>query len=209
MFRLRTFSSRIRWATSEIILGFDYQDFTAFLDFVDVVHVSPFMVFKAASAWLQKHPERMGQRAIQDAQAEDYFESLLFYLKLGFLPPSEINAIWGEGQPITERILTYRLAQIRPRFLIIPYAPDKRETSTGFVCHNLETGENYFLDAPAVDGPGEESYGEPKLCVAMGDRDADWEQQEPALHCFRGVRSSSSKGSPSFHRYKYLYSKKQ
>ena len=64
----------------------------------------------------------------------------------------------------------------------------------GFICHNVESGESFYLDPPKVSNQSQ-LYGTPKLCQE-GDR----------LYCVCGV--SSVKGATFlFHRYKYSFSR--
>ena len=141
-----------------------------------------------ASTWLHEHHGEVGQNSTDDMEC--HFESIMAYLKLTPLSKTYVESLWGQDSPLTRRIFALGALQQSREFLIISDNGKARETP-GFICHNVESGESFYLDPPKSSNRNQ-FCGTPKLCQE-GDR----------LYCICCVKGATL----SFLYYKYSFTR--
>ena len=161
-------------------LDFDYQGIFDFLN--DPELDEPFrddynddcISFKIASAWLKKQFSQQNPGIIDGTDEMNQFDSLLACLRLDRVSLEQIHTTWSKHSFYKRRILALRERQ---NFLIIPDVGETGET-VGFVCHQIETEENFCLDLPTSKRSSVQFHGDPKLSVVWPEK----------LLCIRGTQ---------------------
>ena len=189
---------------SKKLLSLDFESLIDFLDDTGFVDDRPSIAFKIASAWLQGGKHR-GKPNVEDAETKAHFDALFAHLRLNTLMCEDL-VIWGEDSPYLDRIIDLYDMHKLHKFLIIP---DTNE-ALGFICHNLSTGENFYLDPPTTPELEGKFYGAPKLTVGQNSYFTTLEMaaspvSRKQLRCVRGVRNGTA--TPSFVSFKYSFSR--
>ena len=183
---LKKYPNRAFLATSNNFLDLDHQIILDFLDESGLNDTSPQSVLQIAAAWLQRNHEISRPDAVGNKESGIHLKSFVINLKLHDIRTSFISELWGEESPHTTDILAFRSSQLLQEFLVMPDVGDL----SGFICHNVETGENFYLDPPMVGEQNGKFFGAPKLCVAADNymTDCRWDPANRSLYCIRGVK---------------------
>jgi len=201
--------------TSENLLGLDFDSFMDFLDETELTEADASDAGKVAAAWIIRHLSG------SEKQPDDnsLIESLLDHLRFDSVDLWELKSVW-EKTPYLERVSELRESQLSRDLLILPDVLETEETA-GFVCHDVATGENFYLDIPKELSQGSELYGSPKLVALqtsnpnlqslLGQRGRQF--YKTALFCVRGARQNQvdpkekGKNTLSFSRHKYSFTR--